>query len=114
MTELDYCPFCGEENELTLTTQGSCVYVSCGHCAARGQSYAMDVPYMAMYAGPVDRVTEDQLAKQAVDSWNDPGLRHQPLGGRIKNKWRNAVYDVEQWVSNHIDNITDWGDSRND
>ena len=105
------CPFCGSY-EPFLNCKNHTYFVSCGHCAAHGSKFTSQ---RWAGGGPKANSEADYEARaQAVMEWNNPDLRHRPLHSRVKNIWRNIVYDVEQWVSNHIDNITDWGNSRND
>jgi hypothetical protein len=86
---LDYCPFCGEENDLTLVinddTQfgGYVGYITCGHCAAQGGTHA-----------GVESVYE--LTETLIQDWNQAG-RATVWDRIVRTCWTQPISDLESF-----------------
>ncbi len=84
MTAMKYCPFCGEEHDLTVVTSlmpqlpeqhGAAVW--CEHCAARGGCFYEE--------------TVEEAVLSAINNWNECH-RQNAVIARILREWNTLMH----------------------
>jgi hypothetical protein len=100
MTQLNFCPFCGNDddddddgNTIIVTPAknsdfGFMAQVVCGHCGARGGNFIEE--------------TLAEAEERAADDWNQSG-RPSWWEINVSNRWKNMALAIDNWICEWTD-----------
>jgi|TARA_R110000850_G_scaffold272420_2_gene407591 hypothetical protein len=98
MSGLNFCPFCGNDEEdedgINIFSTHCKVqwtyasYVVCGHCGARGGNFIEE--------------TLAQAEERAADDWNQSG-RPSWWEINVSNRWKNMLLSIDNWICEWTD-----------